>query len=124
MESTWELPAQASSAETARRLLQQTCPAMSEERLYVARLLVTELVSNAVRHGAGPVVLVVTREGDQLRVGVEDDSASTPVLLRGPVWAQGGRGLHLVAALASHWGTVRRDAGRSGKRVWFELTLS
>lgn len=121
-EATWALPPEAPSAALARRLVEAHCPALPAERLDTARLLVTELVSNAVRHGAGPVLLALAASGDRLRVGVEDDSPSMPVMVSAPVGAQGGHGLHLVADLASRWGVARRDAGRPGKRVWFELT--
>lgn len=65
--------------------------------------------------------LVVTQIGDRLRVGVEDDSPTMPVLASPSVRALGGRGLQLVAGLSGDWGVARRANGRPGKRVWFEL---
>jgi two-component sensor histidine kinase len=105
-----------------RRHLEAAWPDIAAERLDIARLLASELVSNAVRHGAGPVVLILAQAGNELRVGVEDDSPTLPVLTATPVLAGGGQGLQLVAALASRWGVAARDGGRPGKQVWFELT--
>ncbi|GAB2921583.1 hypothetical protein GCM10022245_63790 [Streptomyces mayteni] len=89
-----------------------------------ARLLVSEVVTNAHQHTASPLIAlttVITPAG--LRVEVFDNS---PVYLPPPAAAaqaverEGGRGLHLVQSLARHWGcdVLRRPAGKS---VWFDL---
>lgn len=117
----WVLPREATSAALARRHVEASCPDLSREQLDTARLLVTELVSNALRHGEGPVVLVLSRTVDGLRVGVEDDGPSMPAVTHHPVLAQQGRGLQIVAGLASTWGVVRRGDGQPGKQVWFDL---
>jgi anti-sigma regulatory factor (Ser/Thr protein kinase) len=86
---------------------------------------VTELVTNAVRHaGSSPgdaVALRVTTDPDRVRVAVKDSGRGfDPSALGGPPDAltTGGRGLVIVAALASAWG-VERDAG--GCTVWCEV---
>ena len=85
-----------------------------------AALLVTELASNALRHG-GPGVDLWVRQlpGGGLRVEVVDGHATAlPVLRAAGPEAEGGRGLLLVSVLARAWGTERLSAG---KCVWFEL---
>jgi two-component sensor histidine kinase len=85
-----------------------------------AALLVTELASNALRHG-GPGVDLWVRpaEGGGLRVEMVDGHASSLPRVQDPdADAEGGRGLLIVSALARSWGTDRLAAG---KCVWFEL---
>jgi anti-sigma regulatory factor (Ser/Thr protein kinase) len=93
-----------------------------------ATLLVSELVTNVVRHVAGPLTMrlevALTDSGPSdggrtergLRVAVVDRSPAPPVVgARGPA---GGYGLGLVVAIADRWGS---EEHRGGKRVWFEL---
>jgi anti-sigma regulatory factor (Ser/Thr protein kinase) len=87
----------------------------------VALVLISELVTNAVRHGCtGPddrVLLSVTQRGGRLRVEVEDPGPGVPE--RAPIddpQRESGWGLVMVERLASSWGT---STGPS--RVWFEL---
>ena len=86
-------------------------------------LLATELAANALDHGpdGGEVVLTVQREGDLLRVAVDDDSAAPPVVRTPPPEAGNGRGMLLVQHLAAAWGTEARSHG--GKVVWFTLPV-
>lgn len=99
-------------------------------------LLVSELVTNAYRHTAGPCSLRLTALGDgRLRVGVWDGDPYVPAPFAGPPagravpappGADGGRGLHLVREYADVWGgwsLGERDGlpGRgAGKLLWFE----
>jgi anti-sigma regulatory factor (Ser/Thr protein kinase) len=87
---------------------------------YTAQLLVSELVTNAVRHSHGrPVALRLVR-GDTLLCEVEDDDHELPALRPAGPADEAGRGLRVVSTLAREWGTSRTT---SGKTVWFELTL-
>jgi anti-sigma regulatory factor (Ser/Thr protein kinase) len=87
----------------------------------VAVLLTSELVTNAIRHGAGETVtLAITCSCGQLRVDVYDTSCSLPVLVDAPADAETGRGLMLVDTLSAEWGFYRIPAG---KAVYFTLAF-
>lgn len=120
-EQRWILPRDTASAGEARRRVEESCAPAPRECLDDARLLVTELVSNALLHGAGPVGLVLERAQQRLRIGVEDESPDPPVLRHASPYAVSGRGIRLLASLAAGWGVEPRADGRPGKRVWFEL---
>jgi anti-sigma regulatory factor (Ser/Thr protein kinase) len=92
----------------------------SVEGREVAQLLVSELVTNAVRHSDSDVILLDIGFHDDLRVAVTDASPQVPQ--PGPSTSndRDGRGLLLVDSLAKRWG-VDRTSG-NGKRVWFELS--
>jgi anti-sigma regulatory factor (Ser/Thr protein kinase) len=98
------------------------CYGLSAETVATAQLLVSELVTNAVVHGKAPIGLRISRDEGMVRVEISDARAQTPQLIR-PLpdpQAEAGRGLFLLDALASAWGTI--PAGRHGpKTTWFEL---
>lgn len=109
------LPRDPSAAALARRAVEADADGLDEEQLHVARLLVSELVTNAVRHGAGEEVVLSTQmDGRCARFEVHDAGERTPTRSE-PRGAAGGYGLNLVASLSSRWGSDQ-DAG-----VWFEL---
>ena len=83
-----------------------------------ARLLVTELATNAVVHAGSSFSVGARDEGGQVRVSVRDNSPVRPRLRDDGVMAISGRGLHLVAALSSDWGV---DVSGDGKTVWVDL---
>jgi anti-sigma regulatory factor (Ser/Thr protein kinase) len=87
---------------------------------YVAALLTSELVTNAIRHAGGPVKVFVTCSCGHLRVYVHDGSREWPVPLGTSVDAEDGRGLMLVTTLSTHWGCYRTSAG---KAVYFTLAI-
>jgi serine/threonine-protein kinase RsbW len=92
----------------------------------VARLLVSEVTTNALRHTAsgtagGGFRVSYELRNDRLRVEVYDAGApTTPQRRAHDLDAPGGRGLELFDALASRWGTL---GGPEGRVVWFELDL-
>ncbi|MGI5325917.1 SpoIIE family protein phosphatase [Actinomadura nitritigenes] len=83
------------------------------------QLLVSELITNALLHGAGAIVLRLIR-GDALLCEVYDDGQDMPHLRHADATAESGRGLQLVSHIAARWGTHRTDGG---KVVWFEHRL-
>jgi anti-sigma regulatory factor (Ser/Thr protein kinase) len=88
----------------------------------VAALLVTELVTNALRYGAQPMRMVAKDVGAGLRVEIHDARVGEPPRLR-PTMPESshGRGMMLVDALASRWGWSEFGGE---KQVWFELDLA
>jgi anti-sigma regulatory factor (Ser/Thr protein kinase) len=88
----------------------------------ITELLVSELVSNTVLHVGNPLTVRIGRSADTIRVEVDDDSPERPLLQMPDPGHEHGRGLFLVDALATDWGTeVHPD---DGKTVWFELDTS
>lgn len=88
------------------------------EHIDTATLLVSELVTNALRHGQAPCALSITFRGERVEISVEDGDPTFPS--RRPVdeLAEDGRGFILIEALAADWG-ARRLPG--GKATWFVL---
>jgi anti-sigma regulatory factor (Ser/Thr protein kinase) len=84
--------------------------------LDVLLLVVSELVTNAVRHGQPPVQLTVTRTPRQLRLEIHDDSSTEPVRSTGDQPdpdAETGRGIEIVTALADDFGCEQvKDDGK------------
>jgi anti-sigma regulatory factor (Ser/Thr protein kinase) len=123
----WDLPAETGSAATARALTgealrQWRVPDQADVDDIV--LMVDELVTNAVLHGQGQVRLRLRMREAHITAEVGDDSPVRPAPPgRGPdllEWAEDGRGLLLVGALASAFGTRPET---HGKTVWFSRTL-
>lgn len=102
----------------ARRAVAEACKGMARDVVEIAQLLTSELVTNALQHGAGAITIEVSRSPNLLRVSVDDESDGHPRRTTAAVDEIRGRGLMLVEALASRWGVLARDGG---KRVWFEL---
>lgn len=82
--------------------------------------MVSELVTNAVRHAHSRRIDLRLVRGDTLLCEVADDDHTLPTLLSASPGDEFGRGLRIVSTLAREWGTSRTSAG---KTVWFELTL-
>lgn len=85
-----------------------------------ARLLVSELVTNAVIHTRSPFSVSLESQPSRLRLAVHDESSAVPRSGGQKLeTARGGRGLQIVAALADDWGVMTTPAG---KTVWAELS--
>ena len=89
----------------------------NQEARYNATLLLSEVVTNAVRHARGGTIMVaVTLSGNQLSAQVHDDSSNPPV--RRAAGETGGWGLGLLDELSTQWGVEQHP---DGKTVWFEI---
>ncbi|MGA4544893.1 SpoIIE family protein phosphatase [Uniformispora flossi] len=87
---------------------------------FTAELILSELVTNAIRYGTAPIRVRLIRER-ALTCEVSDASSTAPHLRRAATTDEGGRGLFLVARFAARWGT--RYTAR-GKVIWAELPLA
>jgi anti-sigma regulatory factor (Ser/Thr protein kinase) len=117
-----ELPRELDSAAAARHAVDQLADRLPEDQLGDVRLLVSELVTNSLRHAQ-------LGDTDQIRLAVTVDEARVRVEVTdpGPGFAPDGPaddpataegwGLYLVATLSDRWGVETGD----GTRVWFEL---
>ncbi|MBB5782290.1 ATP-binding protein [Nonomuraea jabiensis] len=119
--ASWTFTSQARSVRRARQAaraqlaewgLQQACE--------YAELLISELVTNAVRHARGLVRMSLSAADGLLRCEVEDSSPVPPSPRAASCDDEGSRGLLLVEVLSSGWGSV--PTGR-GKLVWFEVPV-
>jgi anti-sigma regulatory factor (Ser/Thr protein kinase) len=100
---------------------------IDEELVALIELVISELASNAVRHTEHPIEIRLSRTEATVRVEVEDDSYRLPPLSpeeklseRVEDVATGGRGLVLVRAFATRWGTQPQGLT---KYIWAEFDL-
>ncbi|MER5932859.1 ATP-binding SpoIIE family protein phosphatase [Streptomyces sp. NPDC002054] len=116
----WFLDPEETAPGRARRFARRALSRWGLEELTDSlELLVSEVVTNAVRYAERPVTLRLLRT-DVLRCEVGDDSPQLPRQRRARDTDEGGRGLFLVNRVARRWGATRLS---SGKVVWFELAL-
>ncbi|WP_238019358.1 SpoIIE family protein phosphatase [Dactylosporangium sp. AC04546] len=111
---------EAASAASARRFAADVLTAWGLGDLVdTARLLVGEVITNAVQHTVGDVQVRIALRGSRLRVEVRDASERRPSPRAAATDSESGRGLQIVASLADDWGFDVHEGG--GKIVWFEL---
>uniref|UniRef100_UPI00055B8EBC SpoIIE family protein phosphatase n=1 Tax=Kitasatospora azatica TaxID=58347 RepID=UPI00055B8EBC len=89
------------------------------ELAFTTELVLSELVTNAIRYAGGPVTVRLIR-ADALTCEVSDGSSTQPRMRRARLTDEGGRGLYLVAQLTSRWGSRYTV---SGKTIWTEQEL-
>ncbi|MFJ9743237.1 SpoIIE family protein phosphatase [Streptomyces sp. NPDC101166] len=118
--ATWDVsPDPAEVAATRQAATERLTAWGLEETAFVTELVVSELVTNAIRYGEPPIQLRLIRDRS-LICEVSDGSSTSPHLRRAHAFDEGGRGLLLVAQLTQRWGS--RQTTR-GKTIWCEQTL-
>jgi anti-sigma regulatory factor (Ser/Thr protein kinase) len=123
MDDEVTLPNGPEGASSARRAMARAAVLwrLDREMTETALLLVSELATNAIRHGTPPVRLSLRLNHDRLRVEVTDSSPTLPELSHPGPDQVGGRGLQIVQRLADTWGAWSSPR-RLRKTVWFELS--
>ncbi|MFD7092569.1 SpoIIE family protein phosphatase [Streptomyces sp. NPDC059896] len=118
--ATWELDCDPAGVAQARRDVAGQLAAWGlEEAVFTTELVVSELVTNAIRYAEAPIQLRLIHDRS-LICEVSDGSNTAPHLRRARVFDEGGRGLLLVAQLTQSWGTRQ---GTAGKTIWAEQAL-
>ncbi|GAB7031250.1 hypothetical protein JCM4914_27110 [Streptomyces platensis subsp. malvinus] len=119
----WSFPADPGAVRTARTVVRRVLNDWGlNGAADMAVLLVSELVTNSLRHATGPIgVRMVLLSAGELLVEVSDPLPDPPQERTAAPDDEGGRGLQLVACSSRRWGTRR---GKSGKTVWFELSVA
>ncbi|MGW0633339.1 ATP-binding SpoIIE family protein phosphatase [Streptomyces sp. NPDC002758] len=119
--ATWDLAADPSVVAEARDHVSRQLAAWgAEDAVFTTELVVSELVTNAIRYARPPVQLRVILERGSLTCEVSDGSDTSPHLRRARIYDEGGRGLFIVAQLAERWGTRH---SRDGKTIWAEQII-
>ncbi|MFG1809672.1 ATP-binding protein [Streptomyces sp. NPDC049040] len=94
---------------------------VSDRSLDDAQLVVSELVTNAVRHAPGPCRVLLEIIGDRLRITVRDSSAALPTILAPDPARVGRHGMEIVVALCGVLSVAHRPEG--GKHITVDLGL-
>jgi PAS domain S-box-containing protein len=116
----WDLPAEpAVVAEARARAARQLAAWGLEEITFTTELIVSELLTNAIRHAEPPIQLRMILDG-ALCCEVSDGSSTAPHLRRADRYDEDGRGLLLVAHLSERWGSRHT---RTGKTIWAQQPL-
>ncbi|MDT0454854.1 SpoIIE family protein phosphatase [Streptomyces sp. DSM 41527] len=118
--ASWDLPTDPAVVGSARALVgRQLSEWGMDELQFTTELIVSELVTNAIRHGTGPITLRLIRQ-DALICEVSDASSTSPRLRHARTTDEGGRGLFIVAQVTRRWGTRYTP---TGKIIWTELSM-
>jgi anti-sigma regulatory factor (Ser/Thr protein kinase) len=115
---SFPLEAELSSVRQARAMIRDPLKRWGlEDLIPVTELLVSELVTNAIKYAKGETLLQLVLEPDRLVCEVHDTSPALPRVLQVDKDAENGRGLHVVSQMAARWGSRR---SQTGKVVWCE----
>ncbi|MFJ2746759.1 SpoIIE family protein phosphatase [Streptomyces sp. NPDC087297] len=117
----WEVPGEPSAVSRVRNAGAAQLAAWGlEEISFTTELILSELITNAIRYGSAPVRVRLLRDRS-LICEVSDGSSTSPHLRYAATTDEGGRGLFLVAQYADRWGTRYTERG---KVIWAELPLT
>ncbi|MEU9631108.1 SpoIIE family protein phosphatase [Streptomyces luteogriseus] len=117
----WDVPADPAAVSGMRDAVSQQLEAWGlSECGFTLELILSELITNAIRYGAGPIHVRLIRDRT-LICEVADGSSTSPHLRYAATTDEGGRGLFLVSQMAERWGTRYTP---HGKVIWAEQSLS
>ncbi len=118
--AAWDVSADAASVSRVRsESVNRIVSWGLQEAAFVTELVVSELVTNAIRYGVPPIQLRLIHD-HVLTCEVSDANSTAPHMRRARVFDEGGRGLLLVAQLTQRWGTRQTS---TGKTIWCEQAL-
>ncbi|MFE2498439.1 SpoIIE family protein phosphatase [Streptomyces scopuliridis] len=118
--AAWRFPADPAIVTEAREAVTGQLASWGLDHLtFATELIVSELVTNAIRYAGGPIALRLIRD-NVLVCEVSDPSNTQPRLRRARWTDEGGRGLYLVAQLTTRWGS---RCSQNGKTIWAEQSL-
>jgi PAS domain S-box-containing protein len=118
--ASWDLPADPAAVGVARKQVTAKLAGWGlDDAAFVTGLVVSELVTNAIRYAESPIQLRLIRDRT-LICEVSDGSSTAPHLRRAKAFDEGGRGLLLVSQLTERWGTRQTQ---HGKTIWAEQPL-
>nr|WP_256338411.1 SpoIIE family protein phosphatase [Streptomyces sp. KS_5] len=119
--ASWDVPADPSAVANIRaEAIGRLTDWGLDEAAFTTELVLSELLTNAIRYGASPIQVRLLRERT-LICEVSDASSTSPHLRRAATTDEGGRGLFLVAQLTERWGTRYTS---TGKVIWCEQSLT
>ncbi|MER6011915.1 SpoIIE family protein phosphatase [Streptomyces bluensis] len=117
----WEVPSEAAAVGEVRASVSRQLSAWGLQELeFTTELILSELVTNAIRYGSGPIRVRLLYDRT-LICEVSDTSSTSPHLRYAAATDEGGRGLFLIAQLTERWGT-RYTA--EGKVIWAEQSVT
>ncbi|MGP3991861.1 SpoIIE family protein phosphatase [Streptomyces sp. 3N207] len=117
----WDVPSDPAAVSRVRAACARRLETWGLDQVaFATELILSELVTNAIRYGTGPIRLRLLHDRDSLICEVADGSSTSPHLRRAEITDEGGRGLFLVAQFARRWGTRYTT---HGKVIWTEQSL-
>ncbi|WP_371664239.1 SpoIIE family protein phosphatase [Streptomyces sp. NBC_00280] len=120
--TTWDIPADPALVGPIRKQVGEQLDVWDlSEASFTTELVVSELVTNAIRYGSHPIRLRLIHDAATLICEVSDSSHTAPHLRRARTFDEGGRGLLLVAQLTERWGSRHTP---DGKTIWAELSMT
>ncbi|MGW3956550.1 SpoIIE family protein phosphatase [Streptomyces sp. NPDC004752] len=118
--AVWQVPSDPAGVAEARRAAMHVLATWNlPDQQFVTELVISELVTNALRYGKPPVQLRLIRD-TVLICEVSDTSSTAPHLQRARTFDEGGRGLLIVAQLTRRWGSRQTP---TGKTIWAEIPI-
>lgn len=118
-ERTWHIPAQRQAIPDTRAEVRKHLADHGVDDTYDLEVVVSELVTNAIRHGRPEITLTLAVDGPRVRGEVVDHGPGMPRPRTPADDEAGGRGLAIVQACTRRWGVTPLPDGH-GKCVWFE----